>query len=776
MTACRFDLSAGRRVATASRLFLSHTDILPMTPTAVHSNEIRRSLELLHAPGDVFEIRLMDVPPKNGRGKPFTASGYFDDSQTAAEAAGEYAARGTPGIYATLNPVHPGLLARYNQRIKEYVSDTTTNPEIQRRGWLVVDIDPTRPKKIPSTDAEKQAAGDLAIEIDEKLRARGWPYPLTADSGNGCYLFYKVDLPNDQQTAELFKRFYLGLQTLLEPQEGTATAHIDVTTHNAARIIRIGGVNIKGDGSTDRPHRRCQYVDPIPGYPVDVVPIELIRDVADLAESAGQNTTHHNNRPNQNHGGNGSYRLLVDQWLQARGVAFTTKTFGDGRQGYLITCPFDESHNKGETFIAQEPSGKLSANCKHNSCSGKGWQEFKQAIGEPEGHHFDPPLSSNGKSGQSHNQQAGDTNEQEESQLQVLTVGDLAEQYPRLRKPLIDGVLRVGETANVISSPKMGKSWLVSDLALSVVTGRPWLDSFEVEAGPVLIVDNELHGNTISYRIQKVGAARDILFADYRDSLHVANLRGKLTDIYQLGPRLFDRIEPDTYRLVIIDAFYRAIPEGVDENSNSQIAQVYNQIDAYALQLGCGFICIHHTTKGNQSGKSITDVGSGAGSQSRATDTHLILRPHAEPGAVVLEAAARSWPPIDPVALRWDWPLWTVANDLDSDDLKPEREGRQAKERERKQAEHCERVIEALRELGGQETKRQIKIAASLNSDNFDRAVFRLMRKRDAQEPQIEAIDIVKRNRKYPGLRLLEQGNGTDGTDGTNQDTQLLSR
>ena len=368
------------------------------------------------------------------------------------------------------------------------------------------------------------------------------------------------------------------------------------------------------------------------------------------------------------------------------------------------------------------------------------------------------------------------TSDREESRLEILTVAQLAEQFPRLRKPLIDGVLREGETCNVISSPKMGKSWLVSDLALSVVTGRPWLDLFEVKAGKVLVIDNELHGNTISYRIQKVGAARDILFADYRDSLHVANLRGKLTDIYQLGPRLFDRIEPDTYRLVIIDAFYRAIPEGVDENSNSQIAQVYNQIDAYALQLGCGFICIHHTTKGNQSGKSITDVGSGAGSQSRATDTHLILRPHAEPGAVVLEAAARSWPPIDPVALRWDWPLWTVANDLDSDDLKPEREGRQAKERERKQAEHCERVIEALRELGGQETKRQIKIAASLNSDNFDRAVFRLMRKRDAQEPQIEAIDIVKRNRKYPGLRLLEQGNGTDGTDGTNQDTQLLSR
>ena len=47
--------------------------------------------------------------------------------------------------------------------------------------------------------------------------------------------------------------------------------------------------------------------------------------------------------------------------------------------------------------------------------------------------------------------------------------------------------------------------------------------------------------------------------------------------------------------------------------------------------LGCSFVLIHHSTKGNQSGKTITDVG--AGSQSRTTDTHLIrdAREHTEP-------------------------------------------------------------------------------------------------------------------------------------------------
>jgi hypothetical protein len=152
--------------------------------------------------------------------------------------------------------------------------------------------------------------------------------------------------------------------------------------------------------------------------------------------------------------------------------------------------------------------------------------------------------------------------------------------------------------------------------------------------------------------------------------LDVCSLRGCLADVYDLGARLFEEILAGAYRLVVVDAFYRAIPAGIDENSNSGIAQVYNAIDHYALQLGCGFVLIHHSTKGNQAAKSVTDVGAGAGSQSRATDTHLILRAHEEQGAVVLEAAARSWPPIDPVVLRWVFPVWVVDSGLDPAALK----------------------------------------------------------------------------------------------------------
>ena len=55
---------------------------------------------------------------------------------------------------------------------------------------------------------------------------------------------------------------------------------------------------------------------------------------------------------------------------------------------------------------------------------------------------------------------------------------------------------------------------------------------------------------------------------------------------------------------------------------------------------------------------------------SRATDTHLVLRPHEEEGCVVMDAVVRSFPPPEPICLRWQFPVWTIADDLDPTALK----------------------------------------------------------------------------------------------------------
>ena len=248
-----------------------------------------------------------------------------------------------------------------------------------------------------------------------------------------------------------------------------------------------------------------------------------------------------------------------------------------------------------------------------------------------------------------------------------ISIGRLVAQYPKLRPVLIHGFLRLGETMNIIAPPKTGKSWLVTDLALSVAMGTEWF-GYPCERGRVLIIDNELHKETTASRVPKVIAARGLKVEDVDPWLSVVNQRGRLKTIEDIGNHV-EKYKAKGYKLIIIDAFYRAMPRGVDENDNGAIADVYNMLDRYAEQIGCAFILIHHTSKGNQSLKSVTDVGSGAGSQSRAADTHCIMRRHKEKDVVVLESVVRSFPSLKPLCIRWNWPLWNPDASLNPDEL-----------------------------------------------------------------------------------------------------------
>ena len=69
----------------------------------------------------------------------------------------------------------------------------------------------------------------------------------------------------------------------------------------------------------------------------------------------------------------------------------------------------------------------------------------------------------------------------------------LVERYPQLRPAVIDGLLRVGEVTNVVTSSKASKTGLVNAFAVSVAAGREWIDMLKTERCPVQIVDNELH-------------------------------------------------------------------------------------------------------------------------------------------------------------------------------------------------------------------------------------------------------------------------------------------
>ena len=303
-----------------------------------------------------------------------------------------------------------------------------------------------------------------------------------------------------------------------------------------------------------------------------------------------------------------------------------------------------------------------------------------------------------------------------------FSLAELAEQYPRLNAPVVDGLFREGEVVNIIAAPKIGKSWFGYGLAISIATGQTWLDRFETSKGKVLLVDNELHRSTIAKRIPKVGDAMGQFRADYHSDFDVWPLRGNLRSLVELG-RDFDGIEHGQYKLIVLDAKYRFAVAGVSENDNSAETLVYNMMDQYAEKTGAAFVLIHHASKGGQSDKRVTDVGAGAGAQSRAADCHLVLREHEEPGVIVLDAAVRSFKPVEPLALRWEFPLWVTAVDIDPAKLK----GNLTKNEQRQSANDLEGmkvIVKAL--LEGPATMRELRRRTGISKDRVERLVDKL--------------------------------------------------
>lgn len=313
-----------------------------------------------------------------------------------------------------------------------------------------------------------------------------------------------------------------------------------------------------------------------------------------------------------------------------------------------------------------------------------------------------------------------------------MTIGALVAGNASLAPMIIDRLLRGGETANIIAAPKMGKSWLAYDLALSVATGGEWLGRYRCERGRVLLIDNELHAGTLAHRIPTVATALGIAESEYRPQIDVLSLRGRLIDLHGIA-RLLMPVEPGTYSLIILDAWYRALPSGANENDNGGIAMLYNLIDQMAANLGCAWVNIHHASKGAQADKSVTDVGAGAGSQSRAADTHIILRPHEDEGCIVLDAVVRSSAPVEPLALRWQYPCWHPADELDASRLRRPESARDRKQK----ADDADGIAKIVSALTGQKqmTPRELR-DTGLSRDRLKRLLDRLYAdKRVSREP-----------------------------------------
>lgn len=250
-------------------------------------------LDLYCDADQVTELRILDAKDLHRpEARPFTVSGYFDSNHRAqlVEAAWYWTQR-AKGVYITLNPIDPELLALRSNRVEMYAKDTATDAHILRRRLLMVDIDPRRvstttgKSKIPgvsATEAEKARAREMAEAIYQHLRDRHWPDPVAVDSGNGYQLLYRIDEPADD--GGLIRRCLQALAAQFD-DEG---AQVDQKVFNPARIAKLPGTLArKGENTDTHPHRWSRVIN----APMELQAVsgELLAALA--AEAPGANPT-----------------------------------------------------------------------------------------------------------------------------------------------------------------------------------------------------------------------------------------------------------------------------------------------------------------------------------------------------------------------------------------------------------------------------------------------------------------------------------------------------
>ncbi len=345
---------------------------------------ICRFLELLFEPGDVFEVRAPGCRDRPDVKYAYTCSGYF--TSDAIEKAGEEVASLdragiAPGIYVTLNPVAPALLARSANRIKPRARETTQDKDVICRRWMLVDIDPVRPAGISSTDTELALALERAHAVAEHLSAAGWPPPVMAMSGNGYHLLYRLDLPTDD--GGLVKRVLDAIAQRFDDD----TVAVDRSVHNPARIVKlVGTVSRKGDdlrdvaGLDDRPHRRAELLE-VPEA-VTPVPRELLDQLAGVPAAP--------NRDDMDSARTAPCDRIdctasgVRAWLEARGVVVKgERRNGDKTMLLLERCPINPeivSTGGSDIAVLVGGDGKLAYCNKHNRGEDYTWHDLRRAL------------------------------------------------------------------------------------------------------------------------------------------------------------------------------------------------------------------------------------------------------------------------------------------------------------------------------------------------------------------------------------------------------------
>lgn len=532
-------------------------------------NEVQKAIEILFPEGVTTEVR---VPKSRKYG---TISGYFDNRAKMSTEISELS--GHAGVYYVMNPVNPALLARAFNVIQTHADLTTTDDQIVKRNWLLIDFDAKRPAGISSSNLEKELAFDTMVEVFEWLKEQGWPAPVSADSGNGYHLLYRIDLDNTKESTELVKNVLRALAEKFDNER----VNVDRSVFNASRITKAYGTWArKGQDTPDRPHRQSQ----LRKVPLTITPVtfEQLSKVAALAPSGlivkvPKLTSSKQDTP--------ITAEKIEEFLDFYDLDHSgAETRHNGLRWKLTVCPFNSEHSHGEVAVFLNNDGGLGFQCFHSSCQDNHWKQFRAFLEEKSEKKFwfrdnvPDVIAPSAKTTAS---------------LKIVR-GDQVK--PEKIEWLWEGKVALGKLTLFVGHPGIGKGLCTMDIAARVTTGSPWADGLNNNvAADVLISSSEdAVSDTLIPRLMAAGAnvSRCSFIESTVDAVgeRVFSLD---TDLPQLQAHLEQN---PNIRLVIIDPIANHLG-ALNANREQEVRKILTPLGALAAKYKIAVIIVSHFNK-----------------------------------------------------------------------------------------------------------------------------------------------------------------------------------
>lgn len=210
---------------------------------------------------------------------------------------------------------------------------------------------------------------------------------------------------------------------------------------------------------------------------------------------------------------------------------------------------------------------------------------------------------------------------------------------------LIEGIWARQGVGVVGGHPKLGKTWVALEMALSIASGQPCFGRFAVhDRGPVLVYCVEDGKQRVRERMAGLCAARCVNF----DTLPVGWIDADELALDRLDDqlRLHATVGWSRAKAIILDPLVR-LHLG-DENSSQEISRLLRFLRGLQQRHGTAVVLVHHTRKAAaaEHGQGLR----GSGDVHAWGDSNIYL--HKRDNQWVLSTEHRSHPPMTDLFLR----------------------------------------------------------------------------------------------------------------------------